>query len=263
MNLRVSDIVAVPAFLATVAGTATALGCHTFAISGIQTLREKDNAWLRRRASYAQSLWTDATLRSAMRCLALSLFVDADPRTEDLIQANPVLVVSNHQSFLDVPLIASLLRERGKTDLRWIIKDDIKGWPFIGYSCRTNGSAFVTRDLAKAKHDLGAVRDCARLASAENASIAVFPEGTRFKADPAFPERHVLPPHPAAVTSLIKHLPNHVICSLTLCHNVNGPGRTIYIRMKAFTRDEIGRDVRAWLEREWEDKDLTIASMRR
>jgi 1-acyl-sn-glycerol-3-phosphate acyltransferase len=277
MNLRISETLRVPIFFGTVAATATLLGVHTRVIPGARVLhsittRAKrtapnsyDDAWLRKRASCAQIFWTDLTFVSAKRILGLSISLDIDEQTERHLRTQPVLVISNHQSFLDVPFIASLLRYHGCTDLRWIIKKEIGRWPFIGYSCRMNGSAFVTRDPAKARSDIRAIIDCAKLAAAERASISIFPEGTRFKtADLASPYQHVLPPHLGAIPMLIKHLPHHVICSLTLHHHANGSGRALIARMRSFSPLEIGRsvdDIEAWLLKEWDLKDAFISAM--
>lgn len=286
MNLRISETLRIPIFFGTVAATAALLGAHTSLIPsarmlcrGAALIRRHartapndgepdayDDAWLRRRASCAQIFWTSLTFTSAKRILGLSVFLDIDEQTERRLHTKPVLVISNHQSFLDVPFIASLLHYYGCTDLRWIIKKEIERWPFIGSSCRMNGSAFVTRDPTRAKRDIRAIRDCADLAAAERGSIAIFPEGTRFKtADPASSYQHVLPPHLGALPTLIRRLPHHAICSLTIHHHKNGSGREIIAKIRSFAPQDIGQDlndIEAWLMNEWALKDAFVSTIR-
>lgn len=260
MNLRILDTLTDWAFVGSTLVTAVILGCHTHTLSWIRFFRKKDAVWLRKHVSCAQLFWTDFTFRCARHILKPSVVMDMDLETERIIRSNPVLIISNHQRSLDISFIAWFLRRYGHKDLRWIIKKGIERWLFVGRSCRLSGCAFVHRDHAKPKQDFMIVRDCAISASREQASVAIFPEGTRFKnADPSSSYHHVHSPHPAGVAILYKHLPHHAVCSLTLCHEMRDHRRMLYVRVRTISRSEIGSDVRSWLAHEWECKEAFIA----
>jgi 1-acyl-sn-glycerol-3-phosphate acyltransferase len=80
--------------------------------------------------------------------------------------AGPCVYVSNHRSYLDIPLLAAVL------GVGFLSRADVAGWPLFGRAARAIGSVFVDRDDT---HD----RARAALALARRSeSIVVFPEGT-------------------------------------------------------------------------------------
>ncbi len=90
--------------------------------------------------------------------------VPTDPR-------RPYMVVSNHESFVDILLIAHLPFE-----MKWLAKSDFFSWPVIGWLMRMVG------DIRLVRADSGSRRDVlAQMADrlAKRVSVMVFPEGTR------------------------------------------------------------------------------------
>jgi 1-acyl-sn-glycerol-3-phosphate acyltransferase len=80
-----------------------------------------------------------------------------------------VLFVSNHLSWIDIMLIA------GASGSAFVSRDDVAGWPILGWLARINHTIFVARTQR------GAVRDQAdalRAALASGRPVALFPEGT-------------------------------------------------------------------------------------
>lgn len=79
------------------------------------------------------------------------------------------LIVANHVSWLDIPILA------GATDCAFVAKDALRGHPLMRWMCEENGTVFVERDRR------GSVGD--QLAGMEAAirshkPLCLFPEGT-------------------------------------------------------------------------------------
>ncbi|MDQ0988416.1 1-acyl-sn-glycerol-3-phosphate acyltransferase [Streptomyces sp. V2I9] len=79
------------------------------------------------------------------------------------------LVVANHISWLDVPLVASVLPGR------MVAKSEVRRWPLLGPLAALGGTLFIDRDRLRALP--GAVRDIAT-ALRSGSRVVVFPEGS-------------------------------------------------------------------------------------
>lgn len=79
--------------------------------------------------------------------------------------------VANHMSWLDVPILASLLRH-----FRFVAKAEIEKWPVFGAVFRAVGTVYLQRANQKAAFE--SYRDAASRVQG-GASVVVFPEGTR------------------------------------------------------------------------------------
>jgi 1-acyl-sn-glycerol-3-phosphate acyltransferase len=116
-------------------------------------------------------------LRMAARCWAPGLLWGAGARLqvegrERIDFSRPCLFVANHQSVID---ICALFRAI-PVPLRFLLKQEMKRVPFVGwYACAT-GMLFIVRDSARA----GALfRRQAAALLADGHSLCLFPEGTR------------------------------------------------------------------------------------
>jgi 1-acyl-sn-glycerol-3-phosphate acyltransferase len=104
--------------------------------------------------------------------LALALcFVPVRIRGLEHLPPGPCLVVSNHTSYLDGPLLTAALPGR----FTFVVQHGAAGWPVIGRIIRGMGVTFVNRGEARtgAAQTRGLIR---RLQ--EGGSLVVFPEGT-------------------------------------------------------------------------------------
>ncbi|MEE8333742.1 MAG: lysophospholipid acyltransferase family protein, partial [Alphaproteobacteria bacterium] len=82
--------------------------------------------------------------------------------------ASPVLFVSNHTSYIDIPVLGSLV------DASFIAKAEISDWPFFGWLARLQRTVFVDRRGRKVADQRDEIT--ARLVTGD--SLVLFPEGT-------------------------------------------------------------------------------------
>ncbi|MFE8072655.1 lysophospholipid acyltransferase family protein [Marinobacteraceae bacterium S3BR75-40.1] len=80
----------------------------------------------------------------------------------------PVLYVSNHISWTDIPVLLA------QTPLRFLAKKEVGKWPVIGWLAREGGTLFIDRG----KGQSGQVRQQIAQALGDGDSVLVFPEGT-------------------------------------------------------------------------------------
>ena len=80
----------------------------------------------------------------------------------------PVVFVSNHSSWLDIPVLGSTLFAC------FVSKDEIAGWPLISTVARLGRTVFVSRDRARTRDERDLMQT--RLRGGDN--LILFPEGT-------------------------------------------------------------------------------------
>lgn len=109
--------------------------------------------------------WTRTVIR------AFGLRIRSDGVSPAPVPDGPggVLVVANHISWLDIPLVATLFPGRV------LAKSDIRHWPVLGTVAARGGTLFVERDRLRALPDT--VRDVADALRA-GSRVIVFPEGS-------------------------------------------------------------------------------------
>ncbi|MFF5287095.1 lysophospholipid acyltransferase family protein [Streptomyces sp. NPDC012756] len=81
----------------------------------------------------------------------------------------PLLVVANHVSWLDVPLLAAVLPGR------MVAKTEVRHWPVLGPLAALGGTLFIDRDRLRALP--GTVREMSAVL-AGGGRVVVFPEGS-------------------------------------------------------------------------------------
>ena len=80
----------------------------------------------------------------------------------------PTLYVSNHLSYLDIPILGS------KINGRFIAKNEISNWPIMGYLSKIGNTIFINRNLSFLKRNKSIIYDFI----SKGNSIILFPEGT-------------------------------------------------------------------------------------
>jgi len=84
---------------------------------------------------------------------------------------NPYVVVSNHQSFADIPLVSHVPWE-----MKWVGKAELFRLPIVGWMMRLSGDIAV--DRADARSGARSLLTASRYLS-QRCSVMFFPEGTR------------------------------------------------------------------------------------
>lgn len=112
----------------------------------------------------------------------------------------PFLLVSNHLSHVDIPVLAAC------ADVWFVAKMEIRSWPLVGMLCRSVGTIFIDRASSR---DVLRVNRLIEDVLRRGYGVVVFPEGTstqgfevrRFRtALLDHPVRSGLPVHAAALT---------------------------------------------------------------
>jgi 1-acyl-sn-glycerol-3-phosphate acyltransferase len=114
--------------------------------------------------------------KGLLRILGVQLKIIGEPSNE-----RPLLMVSNHISYLDIWILASAV------DCRFVPKSEIAQWPVIGLICRILDVVFIDRSTGKIMQGNQAIAS----ALAQGEIVALFPEATTGDG------KHMLPFKPA------------------------------------------------------------------
>ncbi len=80
----------------------------------------------------------------------------------------PLLIVSNHSTYLDIPVLGQAI------NVRFTPKTEIAGWPLIGQLCVLAGCVFIDRRRGKTKENRKHLLDALR----SGIALSLFPEGS-------------------------------------------------------------------------------------
>lgn len=100
----------------------------------------------------------------ALKVIGIHVHCYGRPMTEQ-----PVLLVANHISFLDIIVISSF------TPARFLSKDTVKNWPLIGQLSQLSGTLFIERGRRAA---INQVMKEIKQALQHPRPVVIFPEGT-------------------------------------------------------------------------------------
>lgn len=116
--------------------------------------------------------------RMALKALGVRVTVEGQPTA-----AWPLLIASNHVSWLDILVLGSIL------PVSFVAKAEVAGWPVFGTLARLQQTVFVDRER---RHSTGttAAEIAARLAGGE--AIVLFAEGTTGDGNMLLPFRSAL-----------------------------------------------------------------------
>ena len=113
--------------------------------------------------AFAPSPWPRRLLRG------IGWIAGARVRTTGVRPAGGTLIIANHVSWLDIPILA------GATDCAFVAKDGLRGHPVMRWLCEQNGTVFVDRDRrAGVGEQVAAMESAIR----SHKPLTLFPEGT-------------------------------------------------------------------------------------
>ncbi len=128
---------------------------------------------------------------------------------EQVPKQGPFIIVSNHQSFFDIPPVVWGFK---KYHPRYVSKKELsKGIPSVSYNLRHGGSALIERK--NPKQAIMEIARLGRLIEKEKCSASIFPEGTRSKTGQLRNFQH------AGIAALLKKAPSALIVPLVIDGN--------------------------------------------
>ena len=132
-----------------------------------------------------RSPWPQLFLGWAGWCSGLRVRTEGTPLTRQ------VLFVSNHVTWLDIFALG------GAAPAIFVSRDDVEGWPVVGWAAGLNDTIYVAR---QARREVHGQADRLRRALGEGRAVALFPEGTTEGG------HEVLPFRPSLFASLVPPL---------------------------------------------------------
>ena len=178
------------------------------------------------------------------------------------VQPNtPYLLIANHQSMFDIPIVGALLFTNYP---KYVSKRELASWiPSISYNLRRGGNALIDRsDRAQA---VEAIRALGERAQARGVSVVIYPEGTRSRAGELKPFK------PGGTVTLLQAAPDVEVVPVTidgswrlLCHNLLPVpfGTRIRVRFAEPIARSAGDDPGRILERAHAEIEATLLRWR-
>ncbi len=187
----------------------------------------------------------------------------------ELPQHPAPIVVCNHQSWFDIPLVQHVVTDHGPI-VKFMVKQRLIWVPVIGWICLVLNFPRLRRGQGKSAgtKDLVAIQNMLASADANSGALLVFPEGTRFTPDKhaaqRSPYKSLLRPRPGGLR-IIRDLvpPNTPLVDVTIRYDggdshfwrcMHRATKTIHVRLKIFNASE-EEDVKTWLHDSWQSKD--------
>ncbi len=120
-------------------------------------------------------LWLNMALVYSLRLVGTRISIE-QPVVRP--KSGPIIIVSNHQSLFDIPLLYSCFR---RFLPRFVAKRELSRWiPSVSYNLRRGGNAIIDRQ--NPLQAVRALRALGRRMSAKKFATVFFPEGTRARA---------------------------------------------------------------------------------
>jgi 1-acyl-sn-glycerol-3-phosphate acyltransferase len=213
---------------------------------------------------------------------------------ENLDKETSYLLISNHQSWLDILSIQRIF-DRHIPQLRYFMKSQLIWIPIVGQACWVLGYPFMKRYTAAylKKHpedqgkDLETTKKACQRFRAEPITLINYVEGTRFRSEKhrkqKSPYQHLLKPKAGGVAFILSAMQGHIntILNVTIVysgHNIiwpflQGKTRKIEVRIEKIpvTPDLIGdyqndpafrEHFQEWLNTVWKKKDQQITEIK-
>lgn len=179
------------------------------------------------------------------------------------------VVICNHQSWFDIPLIQDVITGNGPI-VKFLIKRELVWVPIIGWICLALDFPRLSRsrDTNTGQSDFSLIRQASKEHGNESGALLIFPEGTRFsekkKKDQEAPYQHLLRPRAGGLTIIQKHAkPDTPLIDITIDYHqqkvsiwncLHGNPKQITITLEYYCLSEI-EDMSSWLNERWAIKD--------
>jgi 1-acyl-sn-glycerol-3-phosphate acyltransferase len=201
--------------------------------------------------------------------VGIELIVNGSPNTH----RTPV-VICNHQSWFDIPLIQEVITGKGPI-VKFLIKRELAWVPIIGWICLALNFPRLRRskETSDRKADFSIIQQASKSHGEDSGALLIFPEGTRFtsakQAMQQSPYEHLLKPkvgglkmikgHATAGTMLVDVTINYHQQGVRIWNCLHGNPKRITITLNHYPLDEI-EDVASWLNQRWQEKDKLLSA---
>jgi 1-acyl-sn-glycerol-3-phosphate acyltransferase len=143
------------------------------------------------------------SLRGLLRIIGGSVSVSG---MENIPVTGPLIIVSNHQSLLDIPLLHLVFKAHRP---RFVSKKELARWiPSVSFNLRYGQSAVIDRD--NPRQAIPELKRAALRMKEQDFSLVIFPEGTRAR------NGEIKEFLAAGLTVLIKELPETLIVPVVI-----------------------------------------------
>lgn len=150
------------------------------------------------RAHNVTLIWLNWGVITVLRIAGTKFIFENRP---DLSGDVPRIVVSNHQSMFDIPLLVVLFGERQP---KFVAKRELSRWvPSVSYNLRHGGSAII--DRSDSKNALKIIQEFGKSVFSNRWTACIFPEGTRAR------DGRIKPFKTAGACTLIKSVPGALV----------------------------------------------------
>lgn len=180
----------------------------------------------RAKVAFAQLYWSVFT-----RLIGIKVRVIGE--RANVISGRPIIYVSNHSSWIDVPVVGGVL------DGCFVAKGDVAGWPVIGTIARLGRTVFVSRS----RSSTGRERDAMKATLGAGDKLILFPEGTSSDGSRVLPFR-------SSFFALAEWKPGEDLSLVPLIQPVS----VVYDRLGGLPAGRASRPIFAWYG------DMDIAS---
>jgi 1-acyl-sn-glycerol-3-phosphate acyltransferase len=171
--------------------------------------------------------WLQVAIVLALRLCGTRFRVERSPAVE---RHTAYLVVANHQSMFDIPILSWQLFTNFP---KFVSKRELgRGIPSISYNLRVGGNVLI--DRGDREQALGAIRQLAATVRTRGVSAVIYPEGTRARQGVLGPFR------PAGALELMKELPDVPVVPVAM----DGQWQIVRHGLRPVP---FGRTVRLWI----------------
>jgi 1-acyl-sn-glycerol-3-phosphate acyltransferase len=203
--------------------------------------------------------WLQVSLVAAIRLCGTRIEVERSPSVRP---HTPYLLIANHQSMFDIPILGALLFTNYP---KYVSKRELARWiPSISYNLRRGGNALI--DRADRSQAVEAIRALGERAQARGVSVVIYPEGTRSRAGELKPFK------PAGAITLLRAAPALDVVPVAideswrlLCHDLLPVpyGTRIHVRFGEPIRRSEENDPAGILDRAREEIETTLRRWRK
>ncbi|MGB1616627.1 MAG: 1-acyl-sn-glycerol-3-phosphate acyltransferase [Pseudomonadales bacterium] len=186
---------------------------------------------------------------------------------------NPI-ILCNHQSWFDIPLIQEIITARGPI-VRFLVKRELIWVPIIGWICLVLNFPRLRRSGSEGDRaqDYKAITRAVQSSATSPGALLIFAEGTRFtqskQVDQASPFPNLLRPKVGGFRILLDHAPpDQPVLDVSIAyvsgdsyfwHCLHGGAPLIKLKVDTYRAGDI-TDVEPWLAARWSEKSRWLTS---